>query len=241
MDVSQLQRNPDQIKQNLKALGEDKLITKEGCKIYIPQRYQEQNLAKVGSEVYTLAIFAIVVGDKYYGVSKAPSMTRLTPDTIRTVTIGEDEYLELVFEKGSVVMPNTNLVNDDTLLYYIYNEYFAKGKVPWYINYRDLGSLFEHAKDYTGTSLGANHVVTELITAAIARDNNDKTKFYRHVVDNVRQIHSKAPVIVPLKSVTYGASNTTAKLIGAYWDEGVTSALVNPSDKTEPIEEILRR
>ena len=55
------------------------------------------------------------------------------------------------------------------------------------------------------------------------------------------EVLSRPPALIPFRSVTYGATNTTAKLMGAYFDEGLTSALVNPSQRTEKIEELLRR
>lgn len=241
MDPSQLKRDPKRVHQDLSVLRDKRMITKEGCKLYIPARFQEQKLASIGAESYVLGIFAIVVGDKYYGVSNVPSMMKVDPATINTVTIEEEDYLELVFEAGDTVVSNVDLVKNDALLYYIYNEVIAKGHVPWYINYEDLGRLFEQSKKYAGASLGANHAVMEMIAASVTRDASNKTKFYRHTVESKDDLEKRPPVMIPLRSVTYGATNTTAKLIGAYWDEGVTSALVNPSDKVEPIEEILRR
>lgn len=241
MDPKKLKRNPQIVHQDLTKMKDRRLVTKKGCKIYVPARFQEQKLAAIGSETYLLGIFAIVYDDTYYAVSNVPAMMRVDPATVNTVTVDEEDYLELVFEAGDTVLTNIDLVKDDKMLFYVYNEFIAKGHIPWYIGYEDLGRLFEHAKLHAGASLGANHAVIEMIAASITRDSNNKTKFYRHSVESKKDLDTNPPTMIPLRSVTYGATNTTAKLIGAYWDEGITSALVNPSEKVEPIEEILRR
>ena len=47
-------------------------------------------------------------------------------------------------------------------------------------------------------------------------------------------------VILPLKSIAYGLSNTTSRLMGNYLNDGMNSALVNPSTQNESIEDLLR-
>ena len=241
MDISKLKRQPDKIWSDLKTLSGNKIITQSGCKIYIPEKYQDHRLVTIGVETYILGICAFVVDDLYYGVSKAPTMLRIEPDSIATVKVDDVSYFEFTFDKNSAVIANTNVVQDDKLLYAIYNEFIAKGSIPWYITYRDLGELFSLSKEYTGVRLGANHVIHELIAATITRDPNNLNKQFRHVLESKKDLDTLEPRIIKLNSVSHGATNTTAKLIGAYWDEGVTSALVNPSERIEPIEDILRR
>lgn len=240
MDISQLKRDPSAVHQDLKTLKNNTIITQGGCKLYIPGKYQDSRLVVIGVETYVLGMFAIVVGDKY-GVSLAPTMMRVDPDNIETVSVDGVDYLEFTFNPGSTFLANVEVVQNNQLLYTIYNEFIAKGFVPWYFTYRDLGELFSLSQYYTGTYLGANHVIPELIAATIARNPENLKQQFRHVVDSVKDLRVKEPRIVKLNSVTYGATNTTAKLIGAYFDEGLNSALVHPSTKHEDIEDILRK
>lgn len=240
MDISTLTRDAKVIHQDLVSDGDQALVTKAGCSMYLPASYQDQSLVKIGSETYVIGLFALVVG-KQYGVSKAPTMLRIAPDNIRTVKIQDEDYLEFTFEPGSVVIANVNAVQDNQLLYVIYNEFIAKGNVPWYFNYQDMGELFTLSKRYTGSKLGANRVITELIVATIARNPENLNQQYRQSIDNLQALTKTPPKFIKLNSVTYGATNTTAKLIGAYWDEGLNSALVNPTEKQEPIETLLRK
>lgn len=240
MDITKLTRGADVAPNDLKLAGGTRYITQKGCSVLMPARYRDAGLTKIGAETYVLGMVAYVVGNQY-SVMRIPAMFRTEPGQVNTVTIEEEAYLEFTYEPGDVVIANKDIVQDDALLYEIYDEFFAKGHIPWYFNYYDIGSIFEHAQYYTGVKLGANHAVLEMLAATICRAPDKPTTFYRQVVEKKADVMAKPPFVIKLSSVTYGATNTTAKLIGSYWDEGVTSALVNPSDKVEPIEDLLRR
>lgn len=241
MNAADLIRDASRVHAHLMETDDGALITTKGCRIFIPGRFAEKTLATISNEVYIVGIFAIVVEGKYYGVSLANAMMRIEPSSTETVMFGEDEYIEFCFEPGSTVISSTELVRNDTLLYEIYDEIIAKGHVPWYISYDDLGRLFESSEKHAGVRLGANHAILEMIAAAITRDPADLTRYYRQAVKAREDQFTNPPAVIAFRNVTYGATNTTAKLMGAYFDDGLTSALVNPSQRVEPIEEILRR
>ena len=48
------------------------------------------------------------------------------------------------------------------------------------------------------------------------------------------------PVFIPISSIEFGATNTLNKLGGNYFDKGVASALVTPTESVELIEIIIR-
>lgn len=240
MDITKLIRDPIKIHETLSEQG-DKLITTKGCKIYTPVLYEEKGLLSIGTEITILGIFDISVDDKYNGVSLAPTMLRIEPSTINTVDINGDKYYEFVFLPGSVVIADLMAVKDDTLPYHIYDLFIASGKIPFYFTYSDLGDLFSLAEYQAGIKIGANNAVMEMIVAVISRTESDRTKYYRHEISKIADQHSNPPVYIPFSDVSYNATNTTARLIGSYYDQGVTSALINPSQRTENIETILRR
>lgn len=236
MNPKQLTRDADKVNATLEEVG-DQLITTKGCKIYIPTRYAEKGLINVGDDTYITMLYAMVVDDRYYAVSLVPAKGRIEPDVTNTVSMLGDEYFEFIFEPGSVVIGNLNLVQDKNITFDIHEELIGRGKIPWYLDYDDVGKLFDEAPKHAGVKVGANHAILEMIASTVARYEEDPTQFYRQIKDKV----NVKPFYVPFKSVSYGASNTTAKLMGAYWNEGLTSALVNPTDNVEAIEELLRR
>jgi len=231
-------RNAEAVNAVLKETSDGGIVTTKPCKIQVPERYLNRQLASIGAEVYILGIFAIIV-DQDYAVSLTNAMMRINPASTETVEIEEENYLEFHFQAGDRVFDSTDLVQNNTLTYYIYDEFVAKGRIPWFMNYFDMAKLFETAKEHAGMNLG-NPAVLELIISTIARDPKEITRLYRHAIKKVEDVYRLAPKVVPFRSVIYNTSDTTSKLIGAYFSDGVTSALVNPSERVERIEQLLR-
>lgn len=240
MDVRKLIRNPEVIKSQLKKQPDNTVITTKGCKIYIPTRYAERNLADLGVDNYIVGMFGMTVDDTHYSICNINALIHITPDAINKVNIEGDEYFEFVFLKGSTVIQNTFLVVNDVLVFRIYDEFMSKGNIPWYMNYEDAGKMFETAGKHGGTSVGSNPEVIEMLIATIFRDAKDRTIALRTQINTREDLKTKKFVTIPLRSVAYAASNTTNKLAGSYFSVGLTSALVNPTERTEKIEAILR-
>lgn len=240
MDFKQLKQNPAKVHEALHEVGES-LVTSKGCKIYVPCRFEERRLAVIGTETYIVGIFAITVDDTYMAVSMAIANMRIEPTSINTITIEGDDYYEFYFEPGAVVIPDLMLEVEDTLAYYVYDEIIAKGKIPWYLKYLEVGGLFDSAKYHAGLNVGANPAVMEMIVASIARDPDDLAKYYRHTLKGYEDVVARPPAFIPFSNVIYGATNTTARFIGSYFDHGVMAALVNPSTRNEKIEDLLRQ
>lgn len=239
--IRDIKRDAARVNATLKTQSDDTLVTTSGCKIYIPVRYAEGRLAVIAAEIYILGIFLIVIEDQYYGVSSACAMMRITPDGTNIVKFDDDEYYEFMFEKGSTVIANVNLERRDILTYYIYDEHIAKGHVPSYIEYSDLGSLFLSAEYHAGISLSSSNSVHEMIAANNARSAKDRTLYARHLMNSLDEQWKTPPAFIPLRSVAYGATDTTSRLIGSYQEEGMLSSLVNPNEKAEDIESLLRQ
>ena len=240
MPYTNLKRNKDVILNAVEIDNTGKMIAKSDLKIVIPVRYEEANLAVMGASVYSLAIFAIIVGDSY-AVNVVPSKVRLFPVEINEVKFNEHGYYELSFEKGSMITDNINLVKDNTLGYYIYNYFIALGKVPWFMGAIDMLNILSKSKEYTGAVYGAGQTIMEMIISMCLRDNVDVMKYWRQTLKNQQEAYTSVPDFAPLRNVPLGARNTTSKLMGAYFDEGLNSALLYPSDTTERVEQLLRQ
>lgn len=238
MDFSKLTRNPAVIHASLMRSG-NSLITKTGCKIYIPTRYAEHNLAHISNEIKITCISAMVVGNSY-AVDLTNAMMQITPSSTSIVEINDEDHFEFTFEKGSQISPNINLVINDTLVYHIYDEIIAKGHVPFFLSYEDVGKLFVSAEEHGGIKLASNNVPLEMIATAITRSAKDPMIYYRHVINDIREQYKIKPEFIAFRNVSYGATNTTAKLMGAYFDEGLLSAFANPSKNPEKVETLLR-
>lgn len=241
MDTTALVRDASKVHAALKELPDGSVVALEPVKIYSPHKYLEKNLVTVGMETYILGIYGITVKDKYLGVSLINAMIQIEPTNTNKIKINGEDYFEFVFDAGAVVFKSTTLVRIDTLVYRIYDEFISKGSIPWYMSYEDLGHIFDSAKKFANANIGSNPEVTQLIASIIVKDPNNRSKYYRTAVKTQEDLKNIPPLFVPLKSVSYSATNTTSKLSGAYFNEGVTSALLNPSDRVERIESLLRK
>lgn len=234
-------RNKDAILNAMELVPSGELIAKTPLKIIFPVNYEEKDLASITDKVHVLGIFAIIVGNNY-ATNVLPAKVNLFPSEIGKYKEGESDYYVLEFEKGSVITDNINVVKEETLGYYIYNYFIALGRVPWYLSALDLLTLFDHSGKYTGKTYGVNHVILEMIISSIMRDSQDLNKYWRQTLPPIkRAIYDNKPDVIPLRNVPYGARNTLAKLMGSYFDEGLNSALINPSTTTEKIEALLRQ
>lgn len=210
------------------------------CRIYIPKRFEDVGLAEVGEQVKFVGIYALAAGN-HYAVDTIPALITTSPVAINTVKVDEVDYLEFEYDKGSEVISNTQLVQNKLMLYSIDSEIIAKGRVPGYLDYEDLAKLFDRSGEYGGMKLGANKAILAMIAMTIARDPKDGVTFYRHTIKDKAELQSRPPTYVALRNIGVTASNTTAKLLGSYFDKGLTSALINPSDRNEGIEDLLRQ
>lgn len=235
---SHLIRDATKVYPALKEMQDGRVVVSKSTRIQIPARWSDRYLATVGVENYVTGVMAIIVDDMFYAVSNICAQFRLVPDKVSIVTINETEYYDFYFEPGSTIFESTDLLRQDTLVYYLFDEVITKGNVPWYMGYEDLGKMLDSAEKYAGTSLAKNRELNELITSLIARSPKDRTDYFRVLAKGVGDIMS--PDYVALSSVSYSATSTLSKIAGAYMSEGMTSALVNPSTKIERIESLLR-
>lgn len=240
MDISNLKRAPDVIHRNWVNQKGGQIVTKVPCKVLFPKHYLDSQLGSVDERFNTIAIFAVVMGDSY-GVSSALAVMPFTPDETNVVTIDGTPYAELSWEAGSVVCPNRNLVVNDKMAYAVYDEIVAKGKTPWYLTPVDLGTLFDSSVKHAGANLHSAPAILQIFTASRVRIPGDRSRYAREVYKTQDDLINMPTDVIPLRSVSYGATNTTARLTGAYLSEGINSSLLNPAKQTEEIEELLRK
>jgi hypothetical protein len=238
MDTRKLVRNQAGVLATLHDMEDDSLVTSKGCKIYVPTRFAERGLAFLGAETYIIGVCAIVAEDQY-ATLMVHAMIRIDPAEINRVMVQGDEYLEFVFYPGSVVIPNLNLAQTDTLSYKIYDEIVAKARVPWYITYFDLARIFDTAQMHAGANIGSNKELTELLISIIARNAHNRREYFRQTLDTEMDAINNPPYYASLKDVTLTATNTLHKFGGSYFRNGTVSAINSPSERPERLEELL--
>ena len=237
MDVHKLKRRPDLIKAKLKKQSDNSVITLVPATVMVPRLWEDKALVSIGVHTTFTGVYALIQGDSY-AVSTALTVITTDADSVDTVNVDGEEYYAFRYQAGDRVILNTDCLKSDSVPYRFFDAVIDKGKIPWYLEYEDLIQIFNTAGEYAGVNFNIDHSIFEIVMAEITRNPNDRSKFFRHC--NEKDISGK-PAFIPLKSVQFTASNTTAKLIGAYWQEGLSSALVHPSERKELIEDLLRK
>ena len=216
------------------------IIAKKSCKIQIPVRFTEVGLGEIGINTYSYGFFPIIFDTNEYAVINVCAMVSLNPVKLTTISVNEVDYYEFSFDAGQVVIKTTDLLRKEALMYNVLDEFIFKGKLPWYAEYEDVGKLLDTAKHHAGSNVAQNLEVIEFIASMVTRSSNDRTKYIRTVAQSYADVTLDKVDFVPLKSVFYSVNSTLNKIAGSYFNDGVTSALVNPTSKVELIESVIR-
>lgn len=234
LDINRLKRNPAVVSKLFKTnngittVNDDVMVT-------IPARYIDSGLAVIDNTVKTIGIYAIIDSKNNYAICNIPIFQELSPFSIEDTSVGDIKYKILNFNKGSVFMPSNKLIMNADVLYPIFNDLFAGGRVPWFMGYEDLCTVFVNSKKYINNKLGAAILSFEIITSVSARDSSSPMKYYR--LTNMKN----NPIYVGLNNKYYSYNNTGAKLIGSYMKTGLMTSLMDPETKTSETANILRQ
>lgn len=239
MDVSTFKRDPERIKSAIARVG-DKTIAKERLTITIPEYFTKRGLAEISSDIYIVAIYAISTDDGYYANSCVPSQMRTEPSQIGKTKIDGMDYYTLTYEPGATVVASNKLKKNNQIAYPIFNDILGKGNIPWQMDYGDVCDILAHAKQFANTDLAENWAVMDVFVSLLARDPQSQELPYRQNLKSFDQITQNPPIWSVIRSVQLMASSTLNKLSGAYFSDGVVSALITETERTSKVEEIYR-
>jgi hypothetical protein len=167
-------------------------------------------------------------------------MLKINPFKLLKIKIGEVPYIEFHFAANSVVIQSTDVIKSNTHIFDVIDELMFQGKIPWFMDYPDVGYLFDTAKTFAGSDVSSSLETIELLASMIARNSADRIQYYRNSLPDDPKAPVKPPAYIPFKSVFYAATNTLNKLAGNYFQHGVVSALVTPTDEVQHLEQLIR-
>lgn len=203
--------------------------------IRIPSKFSQYGSLIVGEDVSTLGVFDMIIDNEYHVGMNILGIITISPSDTSQMTYDQIEYTVLYLNTSDVFIKNTKILKDPNVVYTLWTEWITDGRVPYYIDYKNLLKMFENAVELTGQGIGVSRAVFEGIIAYLARDGENISKQYRLT-------SMKKPMeFVALNSVSQGPSGTLARLNGAYFrDQGLTSALRHKVTEPQPFENILR-
>ena len=238
MDFRKMTRSAEAIQAAVKEYNNDLVAVKTISAVF-PERYIGGFLGSIEEDIRVLGIFSLVLEEEgFYANSLYTSYVITEPTTMNIIKVDEEKYIKLTFKPGDKIIKGLDLIRVKTLVFRTYKEFIASGRIPPYLNLEDVATLLSEVGPQANVNLGVDNAILEIFAAAIARNPKDRMTYFRHLTGKDREQY---PDFIPLNSVAYGASNTTAKIIGADFGEGLTSALVRPSERLEGLESLLRK
>lgn len=200
----------------------------------IPKRFETYGMLEVTEKVTALAVMDLIINEKYQCGLNLLAKIEIAPSAIGEMVYDENAYQVLHLEHGDQFITHTQVVRDQSIIYALYVEFITRGKSIYTLDYVGLALLFDRVKQMTGSGIGVDRVLFEVIVSHLARDPDDIFKQYRYT-DMVKPMH-----LIRLRSVSYAPTSTTARLLGSYFDEGLNSALVRDVEQEQPFENLLR-
>lgn len=238
---SVLTRDPKYILGLLEETKDDRIIVKKPLDVIYPENYLTKKLAKLDQDLTVLGIVALVDPQtNKYAVLSIPGMITIPITEMKQFTYQDDVYRVLSLDAYDTLVLNTNIVKDETLDYYMYNYFVELARIPWYLSYLDILNIYSKDSYYIGQNLIDIPQVLEMLLANIARDPKNDKFMYRDKLKSMDDIKTNPPSWVPLRNVSLGSVDTYSKLMGSYFEEGLTSALADKSKKMTRIEKVLR-
>lgn len=204
------------------------------CIVRILEKFEMFGCLQITDIVRTLGIFDMTVDGVQTGMFLAGRI-EMHPSDVEHIEIDGTKYAQLTFKRGDVFMTTTNTVKDEKLAYVVWVMFIKYGNLLKAMTYEDQAIIFDRMRNTCGISFPVDHVVYETIFAHLSRSMNDLTVPYRNtdMKDGFRRIN--------LSDVNHAARSTSARVIGAYFSDGINAALTKPSTSNSLIEDLLRQ
>jgi hypothetical protein len=212
------------------------IFTGDKLVCHIPERYENYDVLSFHEDtVKSLGIFDLIINDTHHHGLLLAAIISLNPRMISKHTHDNDKvYYHLTFNKNDVFITDTTFVKNENLVYIVFSEFIQLGNIPKFLTYDTLAFLMVKISKTSGLNFKVNHAIVEIMLAHLTRNPNKLTEPYR------RTDQSNPLKFIPLSHVSYGADNTTSKLLGSYFTDGLRSALVNQADTAYEFESIIR-
>lgn len=198
------------------------------------KRYQVYGLVELTETVKTLGILDLIIDKKYHASLTILAQVEMAPTEYSETTYGNIPYIVMTFLKGDIFLVNTQVLRNSGVIYAVYMEMISRGKIPYWFTYEDITNVFDRVKEMTGSGIGTDRVVYELVVSHLARQKDNLSQMYRYA-------NIASPMqFIPIKSVAYAPTSTTARLAGSYFDDGLSASLLVESKQNRPLEDLFR-
>lgn len=231
-------RNGDAVLADWDILEDKSIVTRGGCSILTPVRYEALGLSSVGVDNRALACCPIILPNGQYGVSHALTQLHLDPSDIREVVVQDQPFYEFVFLAGDVVVLSTDTVMRNTIPWTMYNEIYTLGKVPWWYTEKEKYQLLYTSASLAGVKLNSDSSIYSILSSITTRDPRDRRNPWRLLSDEERA--TLKAIDIGLRNIIDSGTSTVTNLMGGYINAAIDSSLAYPAEEISEAEEILR-
>ncbi len=232
--INKLIYNPEAIESCFRISNNMTIVTKN-IRIVFLESFLHKELAEIGDVVSLIGLYGIIDEDNNYATCIAPVFQKLLVNRIDDATCDDGKLYKILYiDKDNVLMESNDLVVSDNQIYFIYDQFFVKGNIPFYINYNQLPTLLSDADIFCGTGLGNDRHVFEILSSIVAR-GKDKNVYYR----NSPEFLKFRPYYTSLSNIYYSLKSSSSKIIGGYYGAGISAAVLNPETESSVLENLL--
>lgn len=234
ISLNKLKYNPEAIKSCFRISNNTTIVTKD-IQIVFLESFLNKELAEIGDVVSLIGIYGIIDEDNNYATCIAPVFQKIYCTKIEDASCDDGKLYKILYiDKDATMLESNDLVVSDNQVYFIYDQFFVKGVIPFYISYNQLPSLLSDADIFCGTGLGNDRHVFEILSSIVAR-GKDKNVYYR----NSPELGKVKPNYTSLSNIYYSLKSSSSKIIGGYYGSGISAAILNPETETSVLEKLL--
>jgi hypothetical protein len=201
-------------------------------KLLIPVRFEKVGLLRISETVETLAVMALVVGNKYRVYNMAVRIT-INPFRTEKVLIDNKDYYVFSFKKGQD-FTHREVLRDTDIIKPIVEETLIKGNYPFFINYEDAKILYDGFKNYIGNNIASDDNVVDMFISLNARTKKSSSRHWRH------RLPDDELEWIGIGKVGLSRNDGFNRLTGAYLREGLVASSLDEKDRKTEIEKILK-
>lgn len=236
MDIKSLKHDPARVRKATKVMEDNSLMALEKVLVHIPFRFVERDFATIAENVKTIGAVGFIV-DGCYSFFLAQTRFYMEPSDVREVTIEDEKYYELEFDKGDTIIVNmTNPIETKTNYWY-FIEFSSYGKIPWYMSSNNLFKLFDHSDYITQKKIGSVPQVYRIITGLQARDPDKPIQAYRYS-EAIKE--GRPPLVVGLNNHSMLLKGVYNRLGGGYLNDNIIGAILEDDNHLTESDYILR-
>lgn len=204
----------------------------EPLTMIFPSRFLDIGVADIGATIDVTGIVLVTDEKHNYVNLNILNKLRFTPNTVETIKLDDEEFIQMEFTPENGFISTRDVIMDDDIVFIFFEEFYFKGKIPFYVAEDDLPNLFLKSTITTTAPLGNNPVSHGLFTAVIARGlKNNMQK--RYLPENAKFRW------VPLNNPDLASDNNTSRLVGSYQTRGRTAALADDNPLETDFDKIL--